>query len=94
MNSLQCGKSFMAVDNAALHHHLRAAGAEQLTPQYAAELLRSSSSSSCSSMTPERAAAVLDFLFSDHPRPPPFIDGLPCLPGSEHQPIKYSHKPL
>jgi hypothetical protein len=76
-------------------HKLLTAGAVMLSPEHVAHALRSSSSSSSSSsaasMTPAMAAAVLDFLFKNHPSAPPPLDDLPCLPGTiPTTPTKYN----
>ncbi len=70
-------------------HKLLAAGAVMLTPEHVADALRSNSNTA--RMPPATAAAVLDFLFKNHPLPPPPLDDLPCLPGTKPQiPTKYT----
>jgi hypothetical protein len=81
LNSLQEAKSIVVISDVALGKLLAAAGAVLLTPHHAADILRSSGTGR--SLTPKTAAAVLDFLFKDHPQPPPPLDMLPCLPGTQ-----------
>lgn len=81
LNSLQEAKSIVVISDAALGKLLAAAGAVMLTPHHAADILRSSGTDR--SLSPKTAAAVLDFLFKDHPQPPPPLDALPCLPGTQ-----------
>jgi len=81
LNSLQDAKSIVVISDVALGKLLAAAGAVMLTPHHAADMLRSSATGR--SLPPKTAAAVLDFLFMAHPQPPPPLDALPCLPGTE-----------
>jgi hypothetical protein len=83
MNDLKGVLSIVVIDEANTAQRLVTAGAVMLTPQHVAQALRSSSSSD--GFTPAMAAALLDFLFKNHPLPPPPLDGLPLLPGNKPQ---------
>jgi hypothetical protein len=81
LNSLQEAKSIVVISDATAGKLLAAAGSAMLTPHHVADILRGSGASK--SLSPKTAGAVLDFLFKDHPQPPPPLENLPCLPGTQ-----------
>ncbi len=81
LNDLKGVLSIVVIDEVNTAQRLVTAGAVMLTPQHVAQALRSSSN--IDSLTPAMAAALLDFLFTKHPLPPPNLDGLPVLPGNK-----------